>query len=125
MRHLLILAAAAYLAVGCAGRNEDETGAAPDQGDPTVTATDTSTSVPTDSTMGQRPSPTDTSLVQQDTTTMADPGMSTDTATAGMSADSVGPQGEVDTDSTSSTGTWTDSTAAGTSDTTADTTAKQ
>ena len=40
MRHLLILAAAAFLAVGCAGRNEDETGAAPDRGNATVTATD-------------------------------------------------------------------------------------
>jgi len=57
MRHLLILAAAAYLAVGCAGRTKEETGAAPDQGDATVTATD-SASVQTDSTMGAVPEAT-------------------------------------------------------------------
>src|ERR687893_702152 len=86
MRHLLILAAAAFLAVGCA-RNQDETGAAPDQGDTTVTETDTS-------------------FVQQDTTA----------ADATMSTDSVGAQGEVQTgdttsmtaDTTSTTGAWTD-----------------
>src|SRR5215210_7947221 len=108
MRHLLILAAAAFLAVGCA-RNQDETGAAPDQGDATVTATD-SASVTTDSTMGQRPAATDTSFVQQDTTA----------ADATMSTDSVGAQGEVQTgdttsttsDTTSNTGATTDSTSA-------------
>ncbi|MBA3443400.1 MAG: hypothetical protein H0T58_00885, partial [Gemmatimonadales bacterium] len=112
MRQLLTLAAAAFLAVGCAGNNEDETGAAPDQGDATVTATDTSTSIPTDSTMGQRPAATDTSLVQQDTT-MADPGMSADTTMAepgmgadssqtlpGAESDSVGAEGQVQTDTT-------------------------
>ncbi len=124
MRHLLILAAAAFLAVGCARNTDDETGAAPDQGDPAVTATDTSTAVPTDSAMGQRPAETDTSFVQQDTT-LADPG---------MSPDSVGAQGEVQTGDTTGAGTWTDTTAtetptdttaAGTSDTTADTTSQQ
>ena len=91
MRHLLILAAAAFLAVGCA-RNQDETGAAPDQGDTTtVTATDT-TDQPTDSTMGQAPAETDTSFVQQDTTA----------ADATMSTDSVGAQGEVPTGDTTS-----------------------
>ena len=59
MRHLLILAAAAFLAVGCAGRTEEETGAAPDQGDAAVTATDTA-SVQTDSTMGAVPEATTT-----------------------------------------------------------------
>jgi hypothetical protein len=127
MRHLLTLAAVAFLAVGCA-RNQDETGAAPEQADPAVTATDTTT-VTTDSTMGQRPAETDTSFVQQDTTA----------ADATMSTDSVGAQGEVQTDTTSMTGdtttgawtdttaagTTTDTTAAGTSDTTADTTAAQ
>ena len=130
MRHLLTLAAAAFLAVGCA-RNQDETGAAPEQADPAVTATDTSTTMQTDSTMGQRPAETDTSFVQQDTTA----------ADATMSTDSVGAQGEVQTGDTTSTmtgdttsmdgsmtdstaaGTTTDTTAAGTSDTTADTTA--
>jgi len=120
MRHLLTLAAAAFLAVGCAGNQQDETGAAPDQGaDPSVTATDTTMTTPTDSTMGQVPA--DTGFVEQDTTA----------ADATMSTDSVGAQGEVQTDTTS-TGTWTDSTAAevpadttaaGTADTTADTTA--
>src|SRR4051812_16423935 len=86
MKHLLILAAAAFIAVGCHNRN-DETGAAPDQGDTKVTATDTSATVQTDSTMGQRPSSTDTSFVQQDTTA----------ADATMSTDSVGAQGEVQT----------------------------
>ena len=125
MRHLLILAAAAFLAVGCA-RNQDETGAAPDQGDATVTATDTTTVTPTDSTMGQTTS--DTSFVEQDTTA----------ADATMSTDSVGAQGEVQTGDTTAvtgdTGAWTDTTsagmpsdttAAGTSDTSADTTAAQ
>jgi hypothetical protein len=120
MRHLLTLAAAAFLAVGCA-RNQDETGAAPDQGDTKVTATDTSAAVQTDSTMGQRPSATDTSFVQQDTTA----------ADATMSTDSVGAQGEVqagDSSATampSETATPSDSSAAGTSDTTADSTAAQ
>ena len=121
MRNLLILAVAAFLAVGCAGRNEDETGAAPDQGDPSVTASDTSTSVQTDSTMGQTPS--DSSFVQQDTTAQ-----DTTSMDATMSTDSVGAQGEVQTGDTTATGTWTDSTAAGTADTSsvpADTTAAQ
>jgi len=67
MKYLLMLAAAASLA--CAGnKSEDEVGAAPDRGDTTaVTATDT-TAVPTDTTMGQTPSATDTSFVQQDST---------------------------------------------------------
>jgi len=67
MKYLLMLAAAASLA--CAGnKTEDEVGAAPDRGDTTaVTATDT-TAVPTDTTMGQTPSATDTSFVQQDST---------------------------------------------------------
>ncbi len=116
MRHLLTLAAAAFLAVGCAGNQQDETGAAPDQGaDPSVTATDTTMTTPTDSAMGQVPA--DTGFVQQDTTA----------ADATMSTDSVGAQGEVQTDTT--TGGWTDSSAdttgAGTSDTSADTTVAQ
>src|ERR671914_691458 len=85
MRHLLILAAAAFIAAGCA-RNQDETGAAPEQ-DPTVTATDTATATPTDSTMGQQPAPTDTSFVQTDTAAVE----------GTMSTDSVGAQGEVQT----------------------------
>ena len=63
MRHLMILAAAAFLAVGCHQRTEDETGAAPDQGDAAVTATDTA-SVQTDSTTAAVPEamPTDTTV---------------------------------------------------------------
>ena len=110
MRHLLILAAAAFLAVGCHQRTEDEAGAAPDQGDPSVTATDTSATVETDTTMGQLPSDADTSFVAPDTT-FADPGMSPDT---------VGAQGEVQTGDTTSADTWTDTT---TTETTTDTTA--
>jgi hypothetical protein len=72
MQKLLILAAVAALSVACHNRSEDETGAAPDQGDATVTATD-SASVPTDSTMGQRPSATDTTAVSQDTTSVSSP----------------------------------------------------
>jgi hypothetical protein len=110
MRHLLVLAAAAFLAVGCAGRTEDETGAAPDRGDTTVTATDT-TAVQTDTTMGAVPEPTvtDTSAVTTDT----------------MTVDTVGAQGEIQADTTS----WTaDTSAAVPADTTtptpADTTTK-
>jgi hypothetical protein len=130
MRHLLTLAAAAFLAVGCA-RNQDETGAAPEQADPAVTATDTSTTTPTDSTMGQTPAETDTSFVQQDTTAVD----------ATMSTDSVGAQGEVQTGDTTSTmtgdttsmdGAMTDTTSAsmptdsaGTSDMTSDSTDTQ
>jgi hypothetical protein len=68
MRKLLILAAVAALSTACHNRSEDETGAAPDRTDATVTATD-SASIPTDSTMGQRPEATDTSMVRQDDTT--------------------------------------------------------
>ena len=119
MRHLLVLAAAAFLAVGCAGRTEEETGAAPDQGDATVTATDTTT-VQADTTMGAVPEPTVTdSAVTTDTTTV-----SGETTVVG---DSVGAQGEVQATDTTS---WTaDTTAAAPADTTtstpADTTAQQ
>lgn len=71
MQKLLLLAAVAALSAACANRSED-TGAAPDRGDVTVTATD-SASVPTDSTMGQRPAATDPSGVSQDTTAVSSP----------------------------------------------------
>ena len=68
MRKLFFVVAAVALSAACHNRSEDETGAAPDRGDTTaVTATDT-TAVPTDTTMGQTPSATDTSFVQQDST---------------------------------------------------------
>ncbi len=81
MRKLLILAAVAVVSAACANRSEDETSATPDRGDATVTATDTA-SVPTDSTMGQRPGATDTSAVRQDDTTS----MGAPTPTEGDSA---------------------------------------
>jgi hypothetical protein len=124
MRNFLILAVAASFAVACAGRTEDDMGAAPEQGEPTVTATDTSAAVHTDSTMGQLPSDTDTSYVEQDTTAVDE--------TFGV--DSVGAQGEVQTGDTTAADTWTDTTAAEspmdttateTWDTTADTTEQQ
>ena len=68
MRRLLILAAVAAVSSACANRSQDETGAAPDTGNAAVTATDTA-SVPTDSTMGQRPGATETTAVRQDDTT--------------------------------------------------------
>jgi hypothetical protein len=66
MKYFLMLAAAASLAA-CHNRSEDEVGAAPDQGDTTAVVADTSMGVPTDSTMGQVP--TDSSYVQDTTTT--------------------------------------------------------
>ena len=96
MRHLLLLAAAASFAMGCASRTEEEVGAAPDQGDTTAVVADT-TAAPTDTTMGQ--TPTDTSFVAD--TTMAEPSTGVDT---------VGAQGEVQTGDT--TGAWTDTTGA-------------
>ena len=107
MRHLLVLAAAAFLAVGCAGNKEDETGAAPARGDATVTATD-SASMKTDSTMAAMPA--DTSAVKTDSAMVS--------GEATMGADSAAAQGAVQpTDSTSAAPA--DSTAAP-----ADTTAK-
>ena len=97
MRNLLILAVAASMAMGCAGRTEDEVGAAPDRGDTTAVAADTTVSTPTDSTMGQ--TATDSTYVAEDTTAMPSTG-----------ADSVGAQGEVQTGDT--TGAWTDTTGA-------------
>jgi hypothetical protein len=107
MRNLLILAVAASMAMGCAGRTEDEVGAAPDRGDTTAVAADTTQATPTDSTMGQ--TATDSTYVAEDTT-------AADTTMTG--ADSVGAQGEVQTGDT--TGAWTDTTgAAAPADTTA------
>ena len=76
MRYLLTLAAAASLAA-CHNRSQDEVGAAPDRGDTTAVAADSSRAAQTDSTMGQAPGTTtaDTASVRND---------------AGMSADSTG-----------------------------------
>jgi hypothetical protein len=84
MKRLLILAAAASLAVACHNRSEDEVGAAPKSDTTTaVTRADTSRGIPTDSTQGQRPGPTDTSMVAHDSTSM---GTSADSATVPSSA---------------------------------------
>jgi hypothetical protein len=85
MRNLLILAVAASFAVACAGRTEDEVGAAPERDTTTVITTDT-TGVTTD-TIGQTPAPTDTSFVPQDTT-----GVTGDTT--GYTGDTTGMTGD-------------------------------
>ena len=104
MRNLFILAVAASFAVACAGRTEDEMGAAPERGDTTAVIDDTTAVVadtaqtyPTDTTMGQVE--TDTSFVEPDTT-FADPGMDVDTTT-------------METDTTTTYDTGADTTAAG------------
>ena len=109
MKYFWMLAAAASLAA-CAGRAEEEVGAAPDEGqtDTTAVVADTSAVAP-DTTMGQ--TETDTSFVQQDTTTMTEP-------TPGDSAlvDDQVPDttGAIPTDTTptdTSTGVYTDTTS--------------
>jgi hypothetical protein len=106
MRYLLMLAAAASLAA-CHNRSEDEVGAAPDRGDTTaVTATDTTT-VPTDSTMGQLPGATDTSFVQPDTTAAPTGVDSTYTPSGNTPTDTLS---QPSADTTTSTGTPSDST---------------
>ncbi|MGH7510674.1 MAG: hypothetical protein ACREMZ_14545 [Gemmatimonadales bacterium] len=118
MRNLFILAVAASFAVACAGRTEDDMGAAPERDttavidDTTAIIADTAQAYPTDTTYGQVE--TDTSFVEQDTsfveqdTTPYDPG---------MEADTVGAQGEVPADDT--TGEWTDTTETEPADTAA------
>jgi hypothetical protein len=111
MRNLLILAVAASFAVACAGRTEDDVGAAPER-DTTAVIDDTTAIVADtaqpDTTMGQVPGETDTTFVQPDTT------MGVDTM---MGADTVGAQGEVQTGDT--TGVWTDTTETQPADTAA------
>jgi hypothetical protein len=95
MRYFLMLAAAASLAA-CHNRSEDEVGAAPER-DTTAVAADTAQATPTDTTMGQTPSPTDTTAVPQDTTavpstptdTTAAPSTPTDTTSQTPSGDST------------------------------------
>ena len=76
MRKLLILAAVAAVSAACHNRSQDEVGAAPDRGDTTAVATDSTKVAPTDSTMGQLPA--DTTAVQPS----QDAGMSADTTAA-------------------------------------------
>ena len=112
MRYLLMLAAAASLAA-CHNRSEDEVGAAPNRGDSTaVTATDT-TAVPTDSTMGQRPSETDTSFVQQDSTAAPSGVDSTYTPSGNTPTDTLSQQSGDSSAAPSDSGVPTDSTTMG------------
>ena len=55
MRKLLIIAAVAAVSAACHNRSQDEVGAAPDRGDTTAVATDSTKVAPTDSTMGRPP----------------------------------------------------------------------
>jgi hypothetical protein len=105
MRYFLMLAAAASLAA-CHNRSGDEVGAAPDQGktDTTAVAQDSTRGTPTDSTMGQRPSATDTTAVSQDTTS----------TTTGVDSTAPSSPSNAPTDTTSqSTGGYSDSTSMG------------
>jgi hypothetical protein len=105
MRYFLMLAAAASLAA-CHNRSEDEVGAAPER-DTTAVAADTAQATPTDTTMGQTPSPTDTTAVPQDTTAV--PSTPTDTtAVPGTPTDTTS-----QTPSDTSTGGYSDSTSMG------------
>jgi hypothetical protein len=104
MRYFLMLAAAASLAA-CHNRSGDEVGAAPDQGktDTTAVAQDSTRGTPTDSTMGQRPSATDTTAVSQDTSSMTTPTTDSTTSTGNQPSDTT----------SQSTGGWSDSTSMG------------
>ena len=110
MRYLLMLAAAASLAA-CHNRSGEETGAAPVK-DSTAVAADTTAVTPTDSTMGQRPGPADTTAaaVPQDTTSTTPAVDSTNAPTSTGNAPS-------DTTAQTSTDTskagWSDSTSMG------------
>jgi type IV pilus biogenesis protein CpaD/CtpE len=74
MRFVMVLVAAAALFAACHSRTEAEVGAAPDRGDTTAVAVDTSAAIPTDSAMGQAPSDT---TAAADTTSAAEmPGAS-------------------------------------------------
>jgi len=89
MRKLLIIAAVAAVSAACHNRSQDEVGAAPDRGDTTAVATDSTKVAPTDSTMGQAPS--DTTAVRQDAGVTADStGVTvTDSTTVAAPADST------------------------------------
>ena len=102
MRYLLTLAAAASLAA-CHNRSQDEVGAAPDRGDTTAVAADSSRAAPTDSTMGQAPgTAADTASVRSDTGMSADStgAMVHDSTSAGMGDSTSAPS---DTGATSAT----------------------
>jgi hypothetical protein len=72
MRHLLTLAAAASLLAACHNRSEDQVGAAPNRGDTTAVAKDSTKVAPTDSTMGQLPADTTAAHPSQDAGMRAD-----------------------------------------------------
>jgi hypothetical protein len=106
MRYLLTLAAAASLLAACHNRSEDEVGAAPDRGDTTAVAADSTAQ--TDSTMGQAPGVTTgdttaagmgadtTSATPSDTTSMGTP---SDTTSMGTPSDTSSAGGYSDTTS--------------------------
>jgi hypothetical protein len=95
MKYSLILAAAAFLAVGCHNRSQDETGAAPNKGEAAVTATDTA-SVQTDSTTAALPeaTPDTTSAAAPDASVPASdsPAAVTDSTAAAVPADTTAQQ---------------------------------
>jgi len=116
-----MLAAAASLAA-CHNRSEDEVGAAPDRGDTTaVTATDTTT-VTTDSTMGQTPAPSDSSYTAQDSTTVTTdttmtPSQPSDTSSANQPSDTSSANQQSADTSAAGAGAW-DSTSVSPTDST-------
>ncbi len=75
MRYVISLLTAVVLSLSCHNREEAEEGAAPDRGDTSAVAADTSYGLPTDSTMGQVPD--DTSSYGRDTSAV---GMPNDTS---------------------------------------------
>jgi hypothetical protein len=109
MRNLLILAVAASFAVACAGRTEDEVGAAPERDTTAViddtTAVITADTAQVDTTMGQ--TPTDTGFVQPDTA-----GVGVDTSYT--PSETGTPTDTLSQEPDTSAGAWSDTTAADT-----------
>jgi hypothetical protein len=113
MRYLLMLAAAASLAA-CHNRSEDEVGAAPNRGDTTAVTVTDSTKVTTDTTMGQTPAPTDTSMVVHDSTMMGNDTTAVPAPSGNQPSDTVSQRQPSDTSAAAPS----DTTAAAPSDTT-------
>ena len=110
MRYLLMLAAAASLAA-CHNRSGEETGAAPVK-DSTAVAADTTGVTPTDSTMGQRPGPADTTAaVRQDTSSTTTPAV--DSTNAPTSTGNAPSDTTAQTSTDTSKAGWSDSTSMG------------
>lgn len=114
MRYLLMLAAAASLAA-CHNRSGEETGAAPVK-DSTAVAADTTAVTPTDSTMGQRPGPADTTAVRQDTSSTTTPAVDSTnapTSTGNATNDTTSQSTSAPTSTDTSKAGWSDSTSMG------------